>query len=199
MCFIFLNDNDEQSAAHTQINAAPVSCSQSFCFPSWHWRWQPGPGRFIQERQACGTIRSMMIEMCRHLYYIIEYSKLQSIRQLCLADWSRPWLVSPLPLLSEAFLRDALTLDGGDSGSLDHEMEFQSIRCQLPGTMVPSIQRPAHLLHHYCRGWNKLSFYNTTITEIQRYAVHTFGSGYQWLLAESAPGLCFAVQCAPLQ
>ena len=90
----------------------------------------------------------------------------------------------------------ALTLDGGDSGSLDHEMEFQSIRCQLPGTMVPSIQRPAHLLHHYCRGWNKLSFYNTTITEIQRYAVHTFGSGYQWLLAESAPGLWCAVQCA---
>ena len=75
-------------------------------------------------------------------------------------------------------------------------MEFQSIRCQLPGTMVPSIQRPAHLLHHYCRGWNKLSFYNTTITEIQRYAVHTFGSGYQWLLAESAPGLCCAVQSA---
>ena len=57
MCFIFLNDNDEQSA-HTQINAAPVSCRQSFCFPSWHWRWQPGPApskRFIQERQTSGV------------------------------------------------------------------------------------------------------------------------------------------------
>ena len=74
-CFIFLNDNDEQSA-HTQINAAPVSCRQSFCFPSWHWRWQPGPAplKDLYKRGrpvVCGTIRRLVIEICRH--FVLHY------------------------------------------------------------------------------------------------------------------------------